>query len=233
MNDDLTTYYDRRATEYEAIYAKPERQADLLAATQVLQAIFKEKEVLEIACGTGYWTEKIAQTACSIKATDINESVLEIARHKRYPNQNVAFEVADLYQLNPLRPSEALFGGFLWSHIPLQALPKFIQKTNELVAAGGTVVMMDNRYVEGSSTPIFSRDEMGNTCQRRQLQNGETYLVLKNFPNQTDLENALQGKCSTLQYIQFQYFWIAVWQTNTHTTGHHFCATKTQNAANQ
>ncbi len=215
MNNNLTTYYARRAAEYEAIYAKPERQADLESATKMLQEIFKEKEVLEIACGTGFWTEKIAQTARSVFATDINESVLEIARSKNYPNGNAKFEVADLYQLQPQKPADALFGGFIWSHIPAQELPDFIGKASALVSPRGTIVMMDNRYVEGSSTPIFSRDEWGNTYQQRRLQNGEMYLVLKNFPSQSDIENALKGSCGAFQFIQLQYFWIAVGQTNT------------------
>lgn len=215
MSDNLTTYYAERAAEYEAIYAKPERQADLGAATKVLQEIFKEKEMLEIACGTGFWTEKIAQTARSILATDINESVLEIARSKSYPNGNITFQTSDLYYFQPEKPAEALFGGFIWSHIPIQKLPDFVRKANTLVEAGGTIVMMDNRYVENSSTPIFSRDEFGNTRQQRRLQNGDTYLVLKNFPNQADIKNVLKGHCSTFQFIQFQYFWIAVWQAIT------------------
>ncbi|MCE7924117.1 MAG: hypothetical protein DYG98_13775 [Haliscomenobacteraceae bacterium CHB4] len=36
----LTEYYAKRAAEYEAIYAKPERQADLEAVATFLQEIF-------------------------------------------------------------------------------------------------------------------------------------------------------------------------------------------------
>ncbi len=213
MNNDLRTYYAQRATEYEAIYAKPERKADLASASTLLQEIFKEKEVLEIACGTGFWTEKIARTARSVFATDINQSVLDVARSKNYLDGKVAFAAADLYQLAPEKPANALFGGFIWSHIPVQGLPNFIQTVNRLVAPGGAVVMMDNRFVEGSSTPIFSRDEWGNTYQKRQLQNCETYLVLKNFPTQSDIQNALNEQCTAAQHFQFQYFWITMWHT--------------------
>lgn len=88
MHTNLTEYYAKRAAEYEAIYAKPERQADLEAVATFLKEIFNGKDVLEIACGTGFWTEKIARTARSVWATDINESVLEIARNKNYPSKN-------------------------------------------------------------------------------------------------------------------------------------------------
>ena len=105
---DLPEYYAQRAAEYEAIYRKPERQADLLTAAAFLQEIFNNRSVLEIACGTGYWTEAIARSAKNILATDINESVLDIARCKDYPRQNVIFETADLYRLKPEHQAEAI-----------------------------------------------------------------------------------------------------------------------------
>ena len=213
MKTDLQNYYDRRATEYEAIYHKQERQADLLAATKLLQDIFKGQNVLEIACGTGYWTERIAEVANSIKATDLNESVLEIAKTKHYPLQNVTFEVADLYELSSIQPIEALFGGFIWSHIPKQSLVVFLQKINSLVKTGGTVVFMDNRYVPGSNTPISHQDEYGNTYQTRHLQNGEQYSVLKNFPEKTELEEILRPHASRISITETEFFWICQYET--------------------
>ncbi|HRI58830.1 MAG TPA: class I SAM-dependent methyltransferase [Saprospiraceae bacterium] len=213
MNSDLTEYYAKRAAEYEAIYNKPERQSDLSTATKLLQEIFKDQNVLEIACGTGFWTEKIARTARFILATDINESVLEIARNKNYPNNNVQFEAADLYRIQPEKPADALFGGFIWSHIKIEELGHFTDKLNALVKPGSTIVLMDNRFVPGSNTPIAEQDAQGNTYQSRKLQNGESYLVLKNFPEREAIEAVLTGKAQRLQYIPLHYFWICVYQT--------------------
>jgi trans-aconitate methyltransferase len=212
-NKDLTKYYAARAAEYEAIYAKPERQADLQAAAQILQDIFQAKIVLEIACGTGYWTQIIAQTASQIQATDINESVLEIARSKVYPHEHVQFSQVDLYEIQPNTSTEALFAGFIWSHIKLEALDRFADKLNSLVGPGGTVVIMDNRFIAGSSTPISEQDAQGNTYQRRLLKDGSTFLVLKNFPERHALAAALSGKSQNFQYIELPHFWICVYQT--------------------
>src|SRR5213593_4326772 len=95
----LPDYYARRAGEYEKIFAKPERQADLAGLRKLLPGLFADRDVLEIACGTGYWTPLISGSARTILATDINEEVLEIARHKTYPNHNVEFRIADAYAL--------------------------------------------------------------------------------------------------------------------------------------
>ena len=46
----LIDYYAARVAEYERIYAKPERQADLAELRTVVAAFFKDSHVLEIAC---------------------------------------------------------------------------------------------------------------------------------------------------------------------------------------
>ena len=121
------TYYARRAEEYERVYEKPERQDDIAHLTKDLKQIFAGQRVFEIACGTGYWTQSIAQTAHSVSATDINPEVLRIAKEKQYAHRNVKFGIADIYQLPTSEyPYDAGFGGFIWSHIPLNELPVFL-----------------------------------------------------------------------------------------------------------
>ena len=95
----LEAYYARRAAEYERIYAKPERQADLARLRKDIPALFTGERVLEIACGTGYWTPLIAQQARTVLAIDYAEETLAIARAKKYPKSNVRFEQADIYAL--------------------------------------------------------------------------------------------------------------------------------------
>jgi hypothetical protein len=57
----LDTYYERRAAEYDAIYDKPERQDDLEELKVRLRELFAGRTVLEIAAGTGCWTQHIAR----------------------------------------------------------------------------------------------------------------------------------------------------------------------------
>jgi demethylmenaquinone methyltransferase/2-methoxy-6-polyprenyl-1,4-benzoquinol methylase len=75
----LADYYAARVTEYEQVYAKPERQADLARLRLVVAEFARERRVLEVACGTGYWTVELARTAKSVVATDIGEAVLAVA----------------------------------------------------------------------------------------------------------------------------------------------------------
>src|SRR5687767_7217832 len=100
MIDDLKEYYARRAAVYEKIYEIPERQDDLAALRRMLKELLAGHDVLEVACGTGYWTLPISSTARSILATDVNEEVLELARAKPYPEGRVRFLLADAYTLS-------------------------------------------------------------------------------------------------------------------------------------
>ncbi|MFD2246939.1 class I SAM-dependent methyltransferase [Pontibacter ruber] len=214
MNTDLFTYYKERAQEYERVYQKPERQEELRQATAILQDIFSGRHVFEVACGTGYWTERIAATANFILATDINEAVLEVAKTKTYPKDSVSFRQADLFDLASLAAKyESLFGGFIWSHIRLQDLPHFIGILNNRVVPGGTVVLMDNHYVEGSSLPISQQDVNGNTYQTRTLENGSQHLVLKNFPTEAGIRELLQDKATDINFTNLQHYWILSYKT--------------------
>jgi len=207
MNQNLILYYKERAKEYEKIYTKPERQADLISAEDILQNLFCKKDLLEIACGTGYWTEKISKTAKSIVASDVNEAVVEIARQKNL-GDTVRFEIADLHNLENKQRYDGLFGGFIWSHIFLQDLDSFLESIKEKLHKNGLVVFMDNNFVEGSNTSITSTDQFGNTYQLRKLDNGKSYSVLKNFPTQEFIIKKLSSIAIDIKVINLKYYWI-------------------------
>lgn len=183
----MLEYYARRASEYERIYAKPERQADLAVLRERIGGMFAGRPVLELACGTGYWTGVIAARAARVLALDRNEAVLEVARAKGWPAGRVRFGIGDAYAPPAGEGATALFAGFWWSHVPLERLEPFLACAVRAVAPGSLVAFLDNRYVEGSSTPVSRRDAEGNTYQQRCLEDGTSHEVLKNFPDEGEL----------------------------------------------
>src|SRR6185436_11300113 len=113
----MLDYYSRRAAEYERIYHKPERQADLARLREHLRSLLTGRRVLEVACGTGYWTAAIADAALSITATDASEEVLEVARAKRLDGR-VTFRRADAWKAGELSCDfDAGLAAFWWSHV--------------------------------------------------------------------------------------------------------------------
>ena len=210
--DNLEAYYARRAAEYERIYAKPERQADLASLRTRIAALFAGRSVLEVACGTGYWTAVIAPHARSITALDAAEETLAIARSKRYPAGRVEFVQGDAYALpDSGRRHDALFAGFWWSHVPLARLDAFLAGAARAVAPGAVVAFLENRYVEGSSTPLSRRDTEGNTYQTRKLDDGSAHEVLKNFPDASELIQRASRHGWGANVELLEYYWLLTW----------------------
>ena len=212
----LIDYYARRAAEYEQIYHKPERQAELALLRARLSGAFTGMRVREIACGTGYWTPCIAQTAAEVLATDINEEVLQIARNKAFSQSHVRFEQGDMYDpAPPGSPFNALFGGFIWSHIPLGELDTWLHQLCGSLLPGSKVMFLDNQYVAGSSTPIAHTDDAGNTYQDRRLADGSLHRVLKNFPTDDFLYAQLQSLTCDIEIYRYTYYWTLTCRTRT------------------
>lgn len=203
---DLVEYYRRRAREYEAIFAKPERQADLARLRGLIPERLRDANVLEVACGTGYWTQLIAASAASILATDLAEEPMRIAESKRYP-ANVEFRIADAYALQGLGRFDAAFAGFWWSHVPRGRIEAFLASLHACLERGARVLLLDNRYVPGSSTPVSSLDAEGNTYQLRTLGDAQV-RVLKNFPGEAELRARLSPYAAELSYTELEFYWL-------------------------
>ena len=143
MKEKQISYYAQRAHEYEKVYHKPERQEDLRKLELLLPQWVEAKSVLEIGCGTGYWTQFMSNTAKSILATDINEAMLEIARSKSYPNIP-EFITLDYERLDELAGKyDLIFAGFVVSHIQRENLASFISKLSKKLKRGGEIIFMD------------------------------------------------------------------------------------------
>ena len=203
----MQSYYGARAPEYDQVYLKPERQADLAAIRQWLPSRFAGSSVIEIACGTGYWTQRISLVAGNVLALDAAPETLAIAR-SRIPDGNVTFLLGDAYALpSHLGLFDAAFAGFWFSHLPKSRRQEFLAGLSACLRPGARVVLLDNSYVEGSSTPVSDQDHDGNTFQTRRLADGSSHRVLKNFPSETELHDSVAGLGENCSFTTWQYYW--------------------------
>jgi len=204
-------YYAARAEEYDRIYQKPERQNDLASLRQHLPGIFRNRNVLEIACGTGYWTQYLADAASTITAVDYNDTVLRIAQQRLAEQSSVTFICEDAKRLASVAQCfNAAFAGFWYSHLRQNEISSFYSALHRCLLPGSLVVMLDNRFVAGSSTPISHTDENGDSWQLRTLQQtGEQFEIVKNFPDCKQFEYRLPQGCVDVEFVELEYYWYA------------------------
>ena len=205
----MRDYYARRAAYYERVYFKPERQADLRAMEVWLAGAFAGRHVLEVACGTGWWTPHGARDAAHWLATDLNPETLAVARSKALP-ACVELATVDAYTLAEVgdRRFDAAFAGCWWSHVPLQRLAGWLQTLHERLEPGARVVFLDNSFVQTSSTPLSRRDEAGNSYQNRTLDDGSVHEVLKNFPSAASATAMLGPRARQVQWLDHVHYWV-------------------------
>jgi demethylmenaquinone methyltransferase/2-methoxy-6-polyprenyl-1,4-benzoquinol methylase len=143
-----------------------------------------------------------------------------VAIQKRWPKGRVQFGVLDAFRLDAVRsldgrsrpvashgPFDAVFAGFWWSHVPLGGLTAFLENVRRSVPPESPVAFVDNRYVEGSSTPVARSDAEGNTYQLRRLEDGSTHEVLKNFPDEAGITRAAVALGDVVELRLLKYFW--------------------------
>lgn len=210
MREQMKKYYAQRASNYESIYQKPERQADLQLLQQRLSDVLKNQRVLEVACGTGYWTERYAPVAASVLATDINQTMLDVAQSKTYPAGRVQFALADTFALPAASEGQytACFAGFLWSHIKRAEQTEILAQFSKAAGKGSVLVLIDNNYVEGESGPVARTDLDGNTHQLRMQEDGSRVEVVKNFPADSFLRKKFGPAARDIRIVRTEYFWM-------------------------
>src|SRR3989338_11209654 len=95
---------------------RAERRAELIIS---YGQINQGKDILEVGCGTGLFTEKLAKTGAAITALDISPDLLNLAKN-RIKTENIIFVLGDLENLEFADNSfDAVVGVSILHHINL------------------------------------------------------------------------------------------------------------------
>ena len=181
-------YYRRRAGEYDVT-----SYGDVVAAGARIARIVAEMDpsgtVLEIACGTGLWTEALAGLAETVTALDVAPEAVAIARD-RVRSGNVRFEVADIFSWTTAARFDVIFFSAWLSHVPVSRFEQFWQLLRGMLAEGGRVLFVDEPAENrGKETYLPGGEEI----VERQLRDGSRYHIVKNFVDPERLERRLHG----------------------------------------
>jgi len=139
------------------------------------------RDVLEIACGTGYWTQFLSERARSICAVDLSREMPAIAKSKKY-GCPIDFMIQDAYNLS-LRPGsfDGAVANFWFSHVPKERVDIFMRSFHGLLKPGARVFMADNVFIPGLGGELYSIVGDENSYKIRKLRDGSEHLVLKNY----------------------------------------------------
>ncbi|MDH3890726.1 MAG: class I SAM-dependent methyltransferase [candidate division Zixibacteria bacterium] len=210
---ELLNYYSARAPEYEQIYYRdvPQRQMELAAEVSRLRRLVQGCSVLDIACGTGYWLEKMSQTAEQIAAVDISREMIEQARQKETACP-VDFVRGDIYDL-PFNSDlfDRVTLGFWFSHHPRQQYDDLFNTLLAYMKENGSIWMIDNNPpAEGLRHNSVGSDRHGNNLIKRRLDSGREYTIIKNYFDAGQLESIFGNRFRVEQLIYGDCYWSVV-----------------------
>jgi ubiquinone/menaquinone biosynthesis C-methylase UbiE len=211
--DAMQEYYNRRAPEYEEKYYRdePARQSEQQAITDVIRELFAGRSVLEVACGTGFWTEIVAQVARHVVATDTSVEMLAIAAEKDFPPGRVELTVADAYNLVAV-PGEfnAGLANFWFSHVRKADIGRFLGGFQRRLGVGALVFMCDDVNNLGIGGEFVQHEGEEDTYKKRSLRDGSYYVIVKNYYDEEELRSIFEPHAEDLRIsVGARYWWVS------------------------
>ncbi len=209
QNDPVARYYASSTQAADAALSRAERANDLSKVRERIAQLVRGQTVLELACGTGYWTEVIAANADKVLATDILDEMIARAATRRFPEGNVAFRKVDGLDLpEDLGTFSCVFIGFWWSHLKRDEQDALLAQLRVRLGSDVSLILLDDAYVEGSSTTIARTDAQGNTYEIVAAPDGERFELPKNYPADSALRKRLGGEVREIRIERLTYYWM-------------------------
>lgn len=200
----MNEYYRRRAHlhDYYMSYSSNEGMEKLLSGIiRLFEKDIVDRNLLEIACGTGNWTQILSKRARTVMATDINEPMLAIARNKDYVKPNVRIEYADAYKLDAIKGDfNAAFAADWWSHIPKAKIRPFLKGLHNKLSVDARVIFIDMLPSSSLDIERYYFNEDGDFARKRTLPDGSEFIVIKNFPTENEIRDILKNLAKNIRY---------------------------------
>ncbi len=197
-------FYRARAPDYDEWWQRRglyDRGAELAAEwdRQVVQiedaldAFGASGEVLELAGGTGWWTQRLAHSADRLTVVDSSPETLEQNR-ERVGRADVEYVVADIFSWQPPKAYDVVFFSFWLSHVPRTRFEAFWLLVRSCLEPAGRAFLIDNRTGPTPSSEIKDPYVVhyGPDLHLRRLCDGSEYRVVKVMYEPEELTSLLR-----------------------------------------
>jgi protein-L-isoaspartate O-methyltransferase len=151
----------------------------------------------------------MAASAERIVATDSSVEMLELARKRGLDADKVTFRQADGLDLpQDLGEFTAVFIGFWWSHLKRDEQEAFLTQLRARVGKDVLLIVLDDAYVDGSSSVIARTDAQGNTYQIVSMPDGARVELPKSYPTDSTLRKRLADCTREIKIVRLEHYWL-------------------------
>jgi 2-polyprenyl-3-methyl-5-hydroxy-6-metoxy-1,4-benzoquinol methylase len=213
-------YYRARAAEYDQWWLRHGRYdrgvelnaawfAEAAAVKAALSSFRPAGRILELACGTGIWTEQLLPSASQITAVDASPEMLAI-NAARVRSPLVRYVQSDLFEWRPTdgEQYDVIFFGFWLSHVPPERFDSFWDLVSNWIAPGGRVFFVDSRYEHTSTAMDHTLPEPSAPVLERRLNDGRQFHIYKIFYDPLQLSARLGQLGWIVHVTQTQRYFI-------------------------
>ncbi len=157
----------------------------LAVAKEKLLQLAPLQHILELAPGTGDWTQELVRIGQTVTAIDASPEMIEINR-ERVGDPRVEYRQEDLFQWSPHQEYDLVFFAFWLSHVPPDLANAFLTKICTAVRPKGHLFIIDqcNAYEhrpEEIAEWSFSHVRWEGIFEERMLADGRTFRIVKVF----------------------------------------------------
>jgi ubiquinone/menaquinone biosynthesis C-methylase UbiE len=192
--DELTTYYDQRAPEYELLYQGKgplNLDSSLYRAETVrlckIVGKFGKGHLIDIGCGTCFWLPLYAKRCRKVTLLDGSSRMLQECKRKLdvlHLKMKCHIIHGDFFSVElPLKKYSSALIAFFLSHVPPERESMFFSTLRHVLKPHASVLMLDS--VWNRTRQRYSRKE---GFQQRTLTDGKTFTIYKRYFDKQDIE---------------------------------------------
>jgi ubiquinone/menaquinone biosynthesis C-methylase UbiE len=207
IQKDMLLYFDERAEEYDDIYVGKGPAIQHYGGmyikdfTQIGESVskFGGKHLIDIACGTAYWTPFYAPKCDEITCLDQSTNMLSQAQ-TRIKDQNLKppnFIHADFFDIDlGTDVFDRAFVSILLSHFSRDQEKTFFERLKQTLQPGGELMVVDSLW-----SPRRSKYRKQEGVEKRVIKDGRKFKVFKRYLDQRGMARLLQSHGFTINSL--------------------------------